>query len=343
MRWLVVLLLLGLLMCGCVKQATEQKPTPSEQKTELKKVTLTIFHAGSLSKPLGDLSKEFKEYMKTKGYDVEIRTESSGSVDAVRKITDLGRKADIIAVADYLLLRDMMYPDYVDFYIAFATNEIVIAYTDKSKYANEINSDNWYEILAKDGVVFGFSDPNRDPCGYRTLMTIKLSDYKYGKDVFKELIENNTNVKAEDGKIVVPPEIKTSDKIVIRPKSVELLGLLESGTIDYAFEYKSVALQHNLRFVELPKEINLKDPELEKDYARVKVFLEFKNKTITAKPIVYGIAIPKNAENKEIALEFIKFLLSEKGREVFKKNYQDFLPKPIGYGEIPKELADVLS
>jgi hypothetical protein len=32
---------------------------------------------------------------------------------------------------------------------------------------------------------------------------------------------------------------------------------LESGDIDYAFEYKSVALQRNLHFLEFPPEINL--------------------------------------------------------------------------------------
>ncbi len=330
MRKLVILLLLSLVVCGC-----------TGQKSELKKATLIIFHAGSLSKPLEDLSREFKEYMKSKGYDVEIRMESSGSVDAVRKITDLGRKADVIAVADYLLLRDMMFPKFVDFYIAFATNEVVLAYTNNSRYANEINSSNWFDVLAKDDVRFGFSDPNRDPCGYRTLMVLKLADYEYGEEVFKKLIENNTNIRAEDGKIIVPPQIETNDKIVIRPKSVELLGLLESGTIDYAFEYKSVALQHHLRFVELPKEINLKDPNLEKQYAKVSVFLEFKNKTIPAKPIVYGVAIPKNAEHKELAIEFLKFMLT-KGREIFEKNHQDFLPKPIAFGKIPKEIAEVI-
>ncbi len=324
-----IALVLLLLICGCAQQ-------------QVKKETLVIFHAGSLSKPLSDLSKEFKEYMKEKGYDVEVYLESSGSVDAVRKITDLGRSADIIAVADYLLLRDMMYPKYIDFYIAFATNEIVLAYTNKSKYADEINSSNWYEILARDDVKFGFSDPNRDPCGYRALMTIKLADYMYGKKIFKELIENNTNIRAEDGKIIVPPEVKTSDKIVMRPKSVELLGLLESGVLDYAFEYKSVALQHNLRFVELPKEINLKDPKLEEHYVKVKVFLTFKNKTIPAKPIVYGIAIPKNAEHKDLALEFLRFLLSEDGRKVFERNYQEFLPKPMCYGNVPEEIAKMI-
>jgi len=82
---------------------------------------------------------------------------------AVRKVTDLHKPADIVAVADYTLIPQLLVPNYTDFYVLFATNEIVIAFTDQSKYADEINSDNWYEILARPDVKFGFSDPNQDP------------------------------------------------------------------------------------------------------------------------------------------------------------------------------------
>lgn len=46
----------------------------------------------------------------------------------------------------------------------------------------------------------------------------------------------------------------------VRQKAIELVAMVESGTMDYAFEYKSVAVQHGLKYVELPVEINLKDP-----------------------------------------------------------------------------------
>src|SRR5262245_38948276 len=43
----------------------------------------------------------------------------------------------------------------------------------------------------------------------------------------------------------------------MRPKSAELLPLLEIGQIDYLFSYRSVAQQHQLKYVALPDEINL--------------------------------------------------------------------------------------
>lgn len=329
MKRFVVLLLLSLVICGCVGQS--------------KTTTLVVFHAGSLSVPIQNVEKEFKKYAKEKlGVEVNFEDEASGSVMAVRKVVDLHRRADIVAVADYTLIPQLMVPKYAEFYVLFATNEIVIGFTNKSKYANEINSSNWFEILSRPDVKFGFSNPNDDPCGYRTMMVLKLADLYYKKPIFENLVEKNTNIRSNGTHIIVPKNIEVNEnKIVIRPKETDLVALVESGAIDYFFIYKSVAEQHHLRYIELPNEINLKDFKLKDYYGRVTVTLGSTGKTIKAKPIVYGVTIPKNAEHKELAIEFLKFMLT-KGREIFEKNHQEFLPKPIAFGNVPKEIAEVI-
>ncbi len=307
-----------------------------------KKETLVVFHAGSLSIPLKDLKPGAERYLASKGYDVTFHFEASGSVMAVRKVTDLHKKADVLAVADYTLLRDMMYPEHADFYIAFATNELVLVYINKSKHSDTITSDNWFEVLKDPAVRFGFSNPNMDPCGYRALMSMKLADLYYGKPVFEELVERNTDIRAEGNRIEVPKDISvTGEKLVIRPKSVDLLALLESGSLDYAFEYRSVAVQHHLKYVVLPDKINLKNPSLKSWYEQVSVHLTSKNVTITALPIVYGITIPKGAPHRELALLFLKYLLTD-GREIFKKNGQSFLPEPLAWGTVPDEIRPLV-
>ncbi|WP_461866709.1 tungstate ABC transporter substrate-binding protein WtpA [Thermococcus sp.] len=327
---LISLVLLAVVAAGCVETTSEEK--------------LIIFHAGSLSIPFKDLENEFAAYAKKNlRTSVTFQDEASGSVKAVRKVTDLGKKADIVATADYTLIPQMLVPNYTDFYVLFATNEIVIAFTSKSKYVNEIDSNNWYEILAKPDVSFGFSDPNQDPCGYRSVMVTKLADIYYGKPIFETLIEKNTNIIASGTHIYAPKEIQVKTKrIVIRPKETDLTGLVESGSLDYYFIYKSVAEQHHLRYIELPAEINLEDFKKASYYGQVSITIGSTGKTIKAKPIVYGVTALRDAPNKKLALEFLKYLLSEKGKEVFQKNYQDFIWPPIAFGKVPDEIKNLV-
>ncbi len=333
---MVFLLALAVIAGGCITTSS----TDSGDSGQVKEATLVVFHAGSLSVPFQQLEKEFTKYAEENlGIKVTFQDEASGSVKAVRKVTDLGKKADIVAVADYTLIPQLMVPNYTDFYVLFATNEIVIAFTDKGKYADEINSDNWYEILARPGVTFGFSDPNQDPCGYRSVMVMKLADLYYGKPIFEELIEKNTNIRANETHVYAPKEIEVkNDKVVIRPKETDLTGLVESGSLDYYFIYKSVAEQHNLRYITLPDEINLRDFGKADFYGQVSITIGSTGKTIRAKPIVYGVTIPKDAPNRELAIEFLKYLLGENGQRVFRENHQDFLNPPVAFGNVPEEI-----
>ncbi|AMM54175.1 tungstate ABC transporter substrate-binding protein WtpA [Pyrococcus kukulkanii] len=336
---IIGIFILGVFVSGCIGSTTTNEIKDREVK-------LIIFHAGSLSVPFQQLEREFAEYAeKNLGVKVTFQDEASGSVKAVRKVTDLGKKADIVAVADYTLIPQLMVPNYTDFYVLFATNEIVIAFTDKSKYADEMlrNPGKWYEILAREDVKFGFSDPNQDPCGYRSVMVMKLADLYYKKPIFETLVEKTTNIYANGTHIYAPKEIQVKDRrIVIRPKETDLVALVESGSLDYFFIYKSVAEQHNLKYITLPNEINLKDFSKADFYGQVSITLGSTGKTIKAKPIVYGVTVLKDAPNRDLAIEFLKYLLGENGQRVFKENYQDFITPPIAFGNVPEEIKGLV-
>jgi molybdate/tungstate transport system substrate-binding protein len=308
------------------------------------KVNLKIFHAGSLTEPLEKLEKHFE----SKHSNVDILREPSGSVEAIRKLIDLGMEADIIAVADYSLIPEMMFPNYADWYIMFAKNRLVIAYGDKSRYKDEINDKNWFKILRKDDVKFGFSNPNNDPCGYRALMAIQLSELYYNDSrIFDDLIEKNTNIKAKfvNGvyTIEIPnsAELNPSRKILIRNFEMELISALESGDIDYYFIYESVAKQNNQRFLELPLEIDFSSIEHASFYKKVQLH-QSNGKIVMGNPIVYGVTVPKKALNKSLALEFIKFLISKEGQEIFSELGQPPIVPPIGVGNVPNELKSFI-
>ena len=312
--------------------------TPSAGAREVQ--TVKVFHAGSLAVPLEEAEKQFEELHP----DVDVQRESMGSISAVRQITDMGKNGEVLASADYTLIPSMMYPGYADWYVRFATNDMVLAYNpEKSMYADEITPENWYEILRRGDVIFGFSNPNLDPCGYRSVMVCQLAEMHYGDDaIFDDLILKNTaiTISEVDGTYLIkaPEDLNpNTEKVTMRPKEVELTALVEMGGLDYFFIYRSVAVQHNLAFVDLPEQIDLSEVEYADIYKKVKVET-VDDKTKTGKPIVYGITVPTNAENPELGLEFVKFVICDAGQKIFSDMGQPPIVPPVGSGNVPEEL-----
>jgi molybdate/tungstate transport system substrate-binding protein len=293
-----------------------------QQKNNAISGDLIIYHAGSLSVPFKEIAAEFnKLYPK-----VKILMESAGSVASARKITDLNRPCDILASSDYGVIDNMLIPKYADWNIKFVSNELSIVYLKKSRLASQINSKNWFEILMKKEVAFGRADPNADPCGYRTIMSLQLAEKYYKKPGLAKMISDK-------------------DQNYIRPKEVDLLAILESGSIDYIFLYRSVAIQHNLKYITLPDEINLKNMGLAAQYAKATAEINGKEpgkkETVKGEPMVYGITMLRDAPNKPAAIAFLQFLLSkEKGMKIMEKDGQpSVIPMTMqNYDKLPKEL-----
>ncbi|MCL7410299.1 MAG: tungstate ABC transporter substrate-binding protein WtpA [Methanosarcinaceae archaeon] len=289
------------------------------------KTVLKIYHAGSLSAPMEELEQRFEELHT----DVDVQREAAGSVASVKKITELGKQADILASADYNLIPLMMMPEFADWYVAFARNQIVIAYTNDSKYSSEIDQDNWFKILRKPDVTFGISNPNDDPCGYRSQMVTQMAENHYADaSIYDNLMASNTEitVSSENGTytIKVPPSEEidpNTEKIMLRSMETELSSALEMGEIDYFYIYRSVAVQHGFEFVELPPQIDLGSMEYSDMYSKVKVELANEN-VVEGTPIVYGLTIPTNATQHDLAVEFVELLLSEEGQAIFMDNGQ---------------------
>ncbi|WP_461208238.1 tungstate ABC transporter substrate-binding protein WtpA [Desulfocurvus sp. DL9XJH121] len=256
---------------------------------------LVIFHAGSLSVPFAAMEKAFEaKYPK-----VDVLREAGGSTKMARLISEVGKPADIMASADFVVIDKNLIPKFATWNVRFASNQLVLCYTDKSKFADEINEKNWYEILQRKGVVWGHSDPNLDPCGYRSLMVLHLAEIFHDKPgLYDALIANR-------------PEKN------VRPKSVELISLLQSGNMDYAWEYMSVAVQHKLKYVTLNDHINLGSYKMDAFYKQAKVTVTGKEPGATidriGKSITYGITMLDKAGNKEAAEAFLAYMFDPEG------------------------------
>ncbi|WP_456434085.1 tungstate ABC transporter substrate-binding protein WtpA [Thermosulfuriphilus sp.] len=288
-----------------------------------------IFHAGSLSSPLAAIEKAFEERYP----DIDVRREASGSLLAIRKITDLGKKADIVISADYRLIPQFLFPHFSEEAYIFAQNSMVLCYRQE---VTPPDPQNWAQPLLEPRVRWAFSDPNLDPCGYRSLMSLALWTLENQELIpFKKLLREELGLelvsKGRSLEIILPSSLRPSGpRIKVRPKSVELLALIEAGVVDFAFEYRSVAMDHGLDFVEIPAAHNLGEVLRAKEYQKVSVRLK-DGKLISGGPIAYGLAIVKRAPHLNEARIFLEFLFSQQGQSLLKRHHliPVYPPKPL--------------
>ncbi len=290
---------------------------------------IIVFHAGSLSVPFEKISRVFE---KEHPNYVVVR-EASGSRMAAMKISSLHKSCDVMASADYSVINNLlMHTNNAKFNALFATNSMAIVYTKRSRYADEINAKNWPEILLKKDVIVGHSNPNDDPCGYRAMLVTKLAGkYYHINNFFNKLFGYPDYYK---------PGFEKKNKVIVRPKETDLVALLEGGDIDYIFLYKSVAIQHHLKYIDLPIKVNLSAKKYESFYKTVsfKITGRKPGQYIVKRgaPMVYGITIPQNNNSphyKKGAVLFTKFVLSKSGQKIMKSCGQGVVNPPVVIGD----------
>jgi molybdate/tungstate transport system substrate-binding protein len=291
---------------------------------------IIVFHAGSLSVPFQQVARAFER----RHPGVHVAREAAGSRTCARKISDLGRRCDVMASADYTVIETLLVPQHASWCIKFAANEMAIVLAEGSELQQQITPRNWPPVLIREDVAFGRSDPDADPCGYRAVLTMKLAESYYD----------------------IPGLAATllqKDHRYIRPMEVDLLALLEAGEIDCAFLYRSVARQHGLPHVRLPDEVNLGNPAMSDLYRTVSVEVSGKSPGTTVTkvggPMLYGVTIPEGAPNRDGAIAFLRFLLDEGGgMRIMENNGQpslvpaptrtyDRLPPPLKRFALPAE------
>jgi molybdate/tungstate transport system substrate-binding protein len=354
----IICLVLVLSLVSCNSQ---QAQAGKQAATAAERIPLSLFAAGSLIGPFERIEEAFE----AKYPNIDVQAEYHGSIQVIRHATELHEPIDVVATADASLIPMLMYASrvpetdepYANWYIRFASNHLGLAYREESKYADEINAQNWTEVLARSDVKVGIADPRFDASGYRALMSFALAEiagqnYSLFGPMFDDQFTFPVTIFRGDTRttITVPEvlETKPGSHIVLRGASVQLIALLESGDLDYAFEYESVIQQHGLKLLALPAEVNLGEKEYSKLYNQVQVDLDFQ-RFATVKPkfrgeqIGYGITIPGGAPHPNEAALFIAFLLSEEGRKLMETDHHPLLETYIadGYENMPVSLQSL--
>jgi ABC-type molybdate transport system substrate-binding protein len=188
-------------------------------------------------------------------------------------------------------------PAHLEWYVRFATTRIVIAYGPRSKHADSLNAENWWRILSRPGVAIGRGDSLIAPVGRHGLAVLRRAEMYYAQaGLARRLLANSPNR-------------------LMRPNAAELAALLETGEVDYALDYESVAKQHGFRYLTLP-------PDL-------------------ADAVLYGVAVPSRAANRAGGEEFVAFMLSGDGLRVLRDAGVELLRLPVAMGtNVPAEIAE---
>ena len=297
----------ALTLAACAKRDASVATSASDS-------TLVVFNAGSLARPLRAALDSF-----TAGTNIKVEQENAGSVETARKLTELHRIPDLVGSADYQIFPKYLMPSQTSWYARFARNRMVLMYTPKSKSASTIDSLNWYKVLETKGVQTGRADPALDPNGYRSLVVMRLAELYYKqKGLTDRLIAN-------------------SSAHIVRPKEVDLMGLLQAGEIDYAWSYESVAQAAKLPYVTLPRAIDLSDPADSAQYALASVRIPGNTPKdsveLKGEPILYGFTVPRDAPHRALGEKFAAFLISDAGKRILAREHLDALPTPIFVGD----------
>ncbi|SFR30633.1 molybdate/tungstate transport system substrate-binding protein [Halorubrum sodomense] len=261
--------------------------------------SMTIFHAGSLAPPFSAAEPQFEDE-----FGVDVTREAQGSVASTQKITQQGRSADVLGVSDFRLIRNRVLPEYGDWYAIFTTNSMSIQYREDSPGADDISADNWWEVLSRDGITIGHSDPAVDPGGYRAVMTLQL-----GAEEFQgERLYDEGTLDALMSNTTVPTGTETN-----------LEGQLESGELDYVLYYQSISATSGLPYVDLQPEVDLSQAtnEYAQHYAKAEV--ETDSGTFTGAPIAYGLTVPSVAEAPGRGAQWVEYFGTEPGRAILEE------------------------
>jgi molybdate/tungstate transport system substrate-binding protein len=197
-----------------------------------------------------------------------LEVEAHGSAQVARLVAEGTKDPDIVSLADVALFDSPLHPAW---FAEFATNSIVIAYnseTDGGRRLAEAGSDRWYRPLL-DGISLGRTDPDLDPLGYRTLFVLELATDYYGTDA--------------DLRTAIPRREQ------LYPET-QLISQFETGSIDAAVAYRSMAVERGYDYVELPPEIDLSAPEYTERYATASYELP-EGKVVDGGVVSYGSTV----------------------------------------------------
>lgn len=266
---------------------------------------VTILAAGSLTTAL--------ERGLRPAVDVPLRTSTRGSAALARLVATDTRHPNIVSVADPALFDGPLHPSW---YATYATNAIVLAYNPRTQGGRAVASagpTDWWRPILTDTTRIGRTDPDLDPLGYRTLFTLELAADHYDR---------------------APP---LRDRIPTRRQlypETQLLAQFETGGIDAAFTYRSMAIERDYPYLELPGAIDLSDPAFAETYREATYTLPG-GTTVHGDVIRYAATIHEGMDRASVRTVFDTHV---EGAYLDRFGFTAPIEYPVFRGDVPQAL-----
>jgi molybdate/tungstate transport system substrate-binding protein len=119
--------------------------------------------------------------------------------------------------------------NWVSWYVTYASSPLVLGYNAKSKFAADLKSEPWYQVLAESGIRLGRTDPQTDPKGKLAAQALTDTAEARHLPALGKIASTTSNVFPEE----------------------TLVGRLQSGQLDVGFFYRSEAVAARIPTVPL--------------------------------------------------------------------------------------------
>jgi len=187
-----------------------------------------VLYAGSLANAMG--KQVGPAFSKATGYTFTGYSGDSGSLATM--IKGKVRQGDVFISASPTVnttLEGAANGNWVSWYAEWATSPLVLGYNPSSKFAADLKSKPWYQVLAEPGILIGRTDPATDPKGKLAVEALDNAATADSEPALSAIATSTSNVYPED----------------------TLVGRLQAGQLDVGFFYAAEASAANIQTVPL--------------------------------------------------------------------------------------------
>lgn len=235
--WAAVAAALALLAAGCGKaSSTKASSTASGAAASSTKASspprgsgpVAVLYAGSL---VDAMTKQIgPAFDAATGYQLQGDAGDSGAL--ANQIKGKVQQADVFISASASKDQALEGPangSFVSWYATFASSPLVLGYNPRSKFAADVTSKPWYQVLPEPGILAGRTDPATDPKGALTVQAVDAATTADHAPGLKAVTASTGNVFPEQ----------------------TLVGRLQAGQLDVGFFYEAEAKAAHIPFVPL--------------------------------------------------------------------------------------------